>query len=196
MIASAAAASGVFLLLFFALDWNLFFSALLCVGLYFGLFLVLRPNRKIAGMDVEAVPGGEEIRRLLDEAQKDLSRMEKDASAIRDAGVQADAGALCGAGQGILSYLEENPEKIRLARRFFTYYLDVAVKLLSRYVDFQNTGLSSEEVTGILKKTAEALPVLNKAFERQFTRLMEGELLDVEADIELLKSTLKLEGGK
>ena len=41
-----------------------------------------------------------------------------------------------------------------------------------------------------------SLPVLNKAFEKQFTHLMQGELLDVEADIELLKSTLKMEGGK
>ena len=48
----------------------------------------------------------------------------------------------------------------------------------------------------ILCKTAESLPVLNKAFEKQFTHLMQGELLDVEADIELLKSTLKMEGGK
>ena len=48
----------------------------------------------------------------------------------------------------------------------------------------------------ILCKTAESLPVLNKAFEKQFTHLMQGELLDVEADIELLKSTLKMECGK
>ena len=48
----------------------------------------------------------------------------------------------------------------------------------------------------ILETTAEALPVLNSAFEKQFTHLMQGELLDVEADIELLKSTLKMEGGK
>ena len=45
-------------------------------------------------------------------------------------------------------------------------------------------------------RRAGALPVLNRAFEKQFTHLMQGELLDVEADIELLKSTLKMEGGK
>ena len=45
-------------------------------------------------------------------------------------------------------------------------------------------------------ETAAALPVLNSAFEKQFTHLMQGELLDVEADIEVLKSALELEGGK
>lgn len=38
--------------------------------------------------------------------------------------------------------------------------------------------------------------MLNSAFEKQFAHLMQGELLDIEADLELLKSTLKLEGGQ
>ena len=63
-------------------------------------------------------------------------------------------------------------------------------------MDFSDTGLKSGEVSDILKKTAESLPLLNRAFEKQFTNLMEGELLDVETDIELLKTTLEMEGGK
>ena len=73
------------------------------------------------------------------------------------------------------------------------YYLDMAAKLLSRYIKFQNTGVKSPEVLEILEKTAKALPVLNTAFEKQFTHLMEGELLDVEVDIELLKNALEME---
>ena len=70
-----------------------------------------------------------------------------------------DVEELYGTGMRIYAYLEENPGKIKLARRFFTYYLDTAAKLVERYVDFQNTGLRSEEVKDILRKTAEALPV-------------------------------------
>ncbi|HIX60087.1 MAG TPA: 5-bromo-4-chloroindolyl phosphate hydrolysis family protein, partial [Candidatus Blautia gallistercoris] len=113
-----------------------------------------------------------------------------------DTAVKQNAEVLFGTGTRILSYLQENPDKIKLARRFFNYYLDMAAKLLSRYIKFQNTGVKSPEVLEILEKTAKALPVLNTAFEKQFTHLMEGELLDVEADIELLKSTLEMEGGK
>ena len=36
---------------------------------------------------------------------------------------------------------------------------------------------------------------MNDAFEKQFTNLMRGELLDTEVDIELLKNTLKMEEG-
>lgn len=196
MLVSSFAAAIVFLLLFLFFHWNLIVCILLCVGIYFGLFLLLKPSRRIAGIDVESLPGGEEIQKLLDDAQADLGDIDQAVKAIADPAVQQDAQALYATGTGILAYLNENPDKIKLARRFFTYYLDTAAKLLARYVDFQNTGLHSEEVTEILCKTAESLPVLNKAFEKQFTHLMQGELLDVEADIELLKSTLKMEGGQ
>ncbi len=38
--------------------------------------------------------------------------------------------------------------------------------------------------------------MLNTAFEKQFAHLMQGELLDIEADIELLKSTFENGGRK
>ena len=196
MIASALIAAILFLLLFLFLHWNLIVCILLCVGIYFGLFFLLKPSRKIAGIDVESMPGGGEIQKLLDDAQTDLADIDKAVKGIADPAVQQDAQALYATGTRILAYLKENPDKIKLARRFFTYYLDTAAKLLTRYVDFQETELHSGEVAGILQKTAEALPVLNAAFEKQFAHLMQGELLDIEADIELLKSTLKMEGGQ
>ena len=196
MIVSSLLASAVFLVLFLLFRWNLIVCILLCVGIYFGLFLLLKPSRRIAGIDVESLPGGEEIQKLLDDAQADLGDINQAVKAIADPAVQQDAQALYATGTGILAYLNENPDKIKLARRFFTYYLDTAAKLLTRYVDFQETELHSGEIAGILQKTAEALPVLNSAFEKQFAHLMQGELLDIEADLELLKSTLKMEGGK
>lgn len=196
MLVSAVSASVLFLLLFLLLHWNFVVCIAICVGVYFGLFFLLKPSRKIAGVDVELMPDGEEIQKLLDDAQSDLMKIDSDMKQIASSEVRDNVLALHSTGVRIIDYLKENPEKIKLARRFFTYYLDTAAKLVARYVEFQNTGLRSEEVTEILQKTAESLPVLSSAFERQFTHLMQGELLDVEADIELLKSTLKLEGGK
>ncbi|MFR8034159.1 MAG: 5-bromo-4-chloroindolyl phosphate hydrolysis family protein [Lachnospiraceae bacterium] len=195
MIIAALSASALFLLLFLLLNWNLMVCILLCVGVYFGLFFLLKPSRKIAGMDVESLPGGEEMQKLLEDARADLLRIERAVHAIAASDVRRDGEELYAAGMRILDYLKENPDKIKLARRFFTYYLDTTAKILERYMEFQNTGLHSEEVEHILTKTAETLPVLNRAFEGQFTHLMQGELMDVEADLELLKSTLKMEDG-
>ena len=196
MIFSVVAAAVVFLALFLLLHWHLAACMLICIGVYFGLFMILKPSIKISGIDVEDLPGGEEIQDILNDAQNDLKEIYRAAKAINEPEVRKNAEILYNTGINILSYLKENPDKIKTARRFFNYYLDTAAKLLKRYVDFQDTGLRSEEVMEILGKTADSIPVMNKAFERQFTHLMEGELLDVEADIELLNSTLKMEGEK
>lgn len=193
---SALISCAVFLLLFLAAGWNLAAAALLCILLYFGLGLILKPRKKIGGIDVEKIQGGEELQKLLEEARKDLKQISRAAREITNIKAKEDAEALEAGGRRILSYLEENPEKISMARRFFTYYLDTAAGLLERYTQLQETGLRSPEVTEALRKTAGTFPVLNEVFEKQFTRLMEGELMDVEAEISLLENTLKMEGGQ
>ena len=193
---SALISCAVFLLLFLAAGWNLAAAALLCILLYFGLVLILKPRKKIGGIDVEKIQGGEELQKLLEEARKDLKQISRAAREITNIKAKEDAEALEAGGRRILSYLEENPEKISMARRFFTYYLDTAAGLLERYTQLQETGLRTPEVTEALRKTAGTFPVLNEVFEKQFTRLMEGELMDVEAEISLLENTLKMEGGQ
>ncbi len=193
---SALISCAVFLLLFLAAGWNLAAAALLCILLYFGLGLILKPRKKIGGIDVEKIQGGEELQKLLEEARKDLKQISMAAREITNIKAKEDAEALEAGGRRILSYLEENPEKISMARRFFTYYLDTAAGLLERYTQLQETGLRTPEVTEALRKTAGTFPVLNEVFEKQFTRLMEGELMDVEAEISLLENTLKMEGGQ
>ena len=193
---SALISCAVFLLLFLAAGWNLAEAALLCILLYCGLGLILKPRKKIGGIDVEKIQGGEELQKRLEEARKDLKQISRAAREITNIKAKEDAEALEAGGRRILSYLEENPEKISMARRFFTYYLDTAAGLLERYTQLQETGLRTPEVTEALRKTAGTFPVLNEVFEKQFTRLMEGELMDVEAEISLLENTLKMEGGQ
>ena len=196
MFVATAVAAVVFVGLYVLLHWSLVISLLLAIGLYIGLTLFLKPSRKIAGIDVAEMPGGEALADLLDEADNDLTSIRSATKRILEPQVREQAQALYTTGTRICDYLEENPQKIRLARRFLTYYLDTAAKLLDRYVELSETGLRTGEVAEILAKTAQALPVLNDAFARQFTHLMEGELMDVEADLALLKSTLEMEGGK
>ena len=194
-ICAVCLAACLFLFLFLGLHWNLLFCVLLGVGSYFGFYFLFKPSRKLAGIRMESLDDEKGLEKLLTDAREDMNAIDAACKAIQKPEVLKDARALQDTGLRILDYLGKNPRKIKLARRFFTYYLDTAAKLLSRYVEFQNTGLSSPEVLGILEKTADALPVLNNAFEKQFTHLMEGELLDVEADLALLENMRKMEGG-
>ena len=98
--------------------------ALLAVGVYFGLYFLLKPVRRIAGIAVEDLPGGEEMQALLEEARQDLDRIRQAEARIDDPAVRRDAQALRETGERILAYLHKNPEKIRSAHQFLTYTLD------------------------------------------------------------------------
>lgn len=189
-------AAAIFLFLFLPLGWSPLVAGVIAVGAYFGLELAFRPQERIGGVVLSSLKGGEEMKRLLDEAHADLREIREAEQRIHESGVRENAVRLGETAGRLLKYLAENPAKISAARRFFTYYLDTAAKLLKRYVEFQNTELKTEEVRRIMEKTAESLPTLNKAFDGQFTRLMRGELLNTEADIEVLEKTVWMEEGK
>jgi hypothetical protein len=50
-------------------------------------------------------------------------------------------------------------------------------------------------VQRLTPETARALDILQDAFMAQFNKLMQNEVMDVEADIDLLEKTLHMEGG-
>lgn len=184
----------VFLFLFLAFQWNLIVSAALAIGVYFGMFFLLKPSYKIGDLNVDQLEHSKEIQQLMMDAKDDMEDIRKATSKINNQKIKIEAQTLYSTSASIMKYLEKNPDKIIIARRFLTYYLDTANKILTKYCSIQNTGLDTEEVSNILSQTAKVLPMLNKTFDEQFTRLMRNELIDIEAEISLLESMVKMEG--
>ena len=46
----------------------------------------------------------------------------------------------------IIKTIEKSPDKVRLLKNFFDYYLPVTVKLVDRFDEFENQKLSSDEI--------------------------------------------------
>nr|WP_106790045.1 5-bromo-4-chloroindolyl phosphate hydrolysis family protein [Massilistercora timonensis] len=183
-----------FYFLFGMLRWNFLFSAVLAVLLYMALTLLLKPVRKIGKVKVETLRDGEHLREKLEEARADLKSIERSMTKIRDLELKEESERLHRTAGNILKYLEENPGKIPQARQFIDYYQDTASQLLEKYVDLQNTGLNTEDTRRLKVQTEEAIRTLNEAFENQFQKLMSEELLDMEAELQLLRQTMKMEG--
>ena len=183
-----------FYFLFGVLRWNFLFSAVLAVLLYMALTLLLKPVRKIGKVKVETLRDGEHLREKLEEARADLKSIERSMAKIRDLELKEESERLHRTAGNILKYLEENPGKIPQARQFIDYYQDAASQLLEKYVDLQNTGLNTEDTRRLKVQTEEAIRTLNEAFENQFQKLMSEELLDMEAELQLLRQTMKMEG--
>ena len=194
LVLSLGGGIAVFLVLALALRWNFLFSAVLAVLLYMALTLLLKPARKIGKVKVETLRDGEHLREKLEEARADLKSIERSMTKIRDLELKEESERLHRTAGNILKYLEENPGKIPQARQFIDYYQDTASQLLEKYVDLQNTGLNTEDTRRLKVQTEEAIRTLNEAFENQFQKLMSEELLDMEAELQLLRQTMKMEG--
>lgn len=97
-------------------------------------------------------------------------------------------------GKLTLEYLTAHPARIYAARQFIDYYQETAAKLLSRYAELEAAGLCTDEVLRQRSDTLEALRTLDRAFSQQFEKLMSSEMTDTDAEIRLLKQTVKMEG--
>jgi len=187
-------AAAVFLALYLGANWNIVLCIVLAVGVFAAAALLLRPTRKIGGIAVEELPNGEELARKLEEARADYRSIGKAVEKISDVELRADAERLQTTAGNLLKYLEKNPDRIPLARRFIDYYQDRASYLLGHYVELQETRLETQEARSLKDGTKKAVVILNDAFEKQFEKLMNNEMMDMDAEIGLIEKTMKMEG--
>lgn len=161
---------------------------------YIAFSLILRPVARIGKVEVESLANGEFLNERLTEAGSDYARMQKAVQQIREQPLMDECRNLMETASGILKYLTDNPEKIPAARRYIDYYQETAANVLEHYVELKKTGLSTRETEKVLRNTRESIATLKSAFDLQFEKLMQNELMDMEADLNLLKQTLKSEG--
>ncbi len=187
-------AAGLFLLLLFAAKWNFFISLAIAAAAYAGFSLLFRPVKKLGGIDTDSIDGGEEMLKRLEAAQEGFLRIEGSMRQINDSSVRSKAEQLHAASARIIEYLTAHPDRIYAARQFIDYYQETAAKLLLRYAELESTGLCTDEVLRQRSDTLEALKTLNRAFAQQFEKLMSSDMTDTDAEIRLLKQTVKMEG--
>lgn len=184
----------LFLVLVFLVKWNFFVCLAIAAAEFIGLYLILHPSKKIGGVAAESIDGGFELLKRLDAAQRGFQKIEDAMLEINDSSVLAEAEQLHSMSAKIVDYLTAHPDRIYAARQFIDYYQETAVKLLSRYKELEASGLRTNEVLRQRSDTLDALKTLNRAFEQQFEKLMSNEMTDTDAEIRLLKQTVKMEG--
>ena len=196
VVLSAALALALFLVLLLLLSWNIILCMILAAAAYIALSLIFRPVSRIGKIETESLANGEFLNERLTEAGTDYNRMLKAVRQICEQPLLDECRDLITRAGNILKYLTDNPEKIPAARRYIDYYQETAANVLEHYVELKKTGLSTGETGKILRSTRESISTLKSAFDLQFEKLMQNELMDMEADLKLLKNTLKSEGYK
>lgn len=94
----------------------------------------------------------------------------------------------------IIKTIEKSPDKVRLLKNFFDYYLPVTVKLVDRYDEFENQRLSSDEIKKLNDSSIKTISEINDVFKKFLNNLYESDVVDTNVEIKVLNSMLKSDG--
>lgn len=193
-ILAAILGIGLFLVLQFVLKVPLLFSIVLALILNGTARKSLDPTRSVGRVKVDFAQYDAEKRRTLQEASAHLRNIDSVLRQVQSPDIRTRGRRVYETGNRIIEYVTKYPEKISIARRFFNYYLETASSILVKYLDIQKTRIQTTEIRQLGERTAQALEILETAFEKQFGKLMVDEIMDIESDINLLETTLRMEG--
>ena len=131
----------------------------------------------------------------LEQARRDLDALASLNARIPDVALSAQIDRMEKAGASILREVRAHPEKARGIRKFVTYYLPTAVKILTAYADLSASGAGGENAKSLTAEVEQNAGTIAAAFESQLDALFAGEVLDVSSDIAVLEGMLGGDGA-
>jgi hypothetical protein len=137
-----------------------------------------------AGLKTDAVIAA------LEEARGKRRVIEADARGIHSRELKQRLGRITASARGVLQQIERDPSDLRRARRFLVTYLDGTRDVVSGY-RAQQRDLAD---TALADNFRHVLETVEKVFNEQQEILKRNESLDLEVQIEVLKTQLEREG--
>lgn len=193
-VAGVVGASAVFLAFYLLLSLPLWLSAAAGLAVFAGIGLIFRPNRfRVGKISVTDEAAYRSVESVVGDGYQKMDELRSYVKTVRSPAVSAQVAHICEVGDKIFNYIQQNPGKVRGARRFFSYYLGTACNILARYTVIERQGLDSEDIRQSLQKAEHTLRLLSDAVEHQLENLVQNDVFDLESEIAALESTIKSE---
>ncbi len=132
---------------------------------------------------------------IFEKAREDYRRIEAVRKELQDTELCVQLDKMQDIALRMFAYLSAHPKFIPQARRFAETYQDRAASLVEEYRELETTGVTGGKVAETRKRIKAALFSFDEAYEAEFSRLLHTKLLDVDAEIDVLKETMKADGA-
>ena len=96
----------------------------------------------------------------------------------------------------IFAILEQRPEKEPQLYNFMNYYLPTTLKALESYARLESQGIETAAIREAKQKINHALDELADGYEKQLDKLFEDDVVDITADIDVMRKMLQKDGLK
>jgi 5-bromo-4-chloroindolyl phosphate hydrolysis protein len=172
---------------------------LLLVGISAGAFAVLSllfPGKTELVKEPEkpVSTGNTEIDMLLAEGKRAVDEMSRLRDSIKEPGVREKTNKIIEVTEKIFKDVLDDPADYKQVKHFADFYLPTTIKLLHTYDLMGRLDGGGSNVKDTIKRIDDILDTTLEGYRKQLDALFANEALDIETDIEVLKSMLKKEG--
>ncbi len=129
-----------------------------------------------------------------DRAEQVLARIRHDNDLIQDEAISRKIDRIELVTGEIFRYLAKHPEREGELRTFMDYYLPQTLKILETYAQLEVQGVETENIRKAKAQISAMLDQLTESYERQLDKLFDTDVLDISADIEVMRQMLRSEG--
>ena len=111
---------------------------------------------------------------------------------ITDPVIRRRSNEVCDIMDRILAAMKEDPKKIADGQMFLQYYLPTQHEILMKFQHIDNSGIEAK--TELAGKILEHLDDIKKATQKQLGNVYDNDVFDIDAEIELMKESMKQDG--
>ena len=111
---------------------------------------------------------------------------------IDDAEIRRRSNEVCDIMDKILAAMKEDPKKIADGQMFLQYYLPTQKEILTKFEHIEESGIEAKGE--LAAKVLEHLKDIRKATQKQLGNVFDNDVFDVDAEIELMKESMKQDG--
>ena len=191
-ILNTLAAIIIFVILYSLLNIPIILSGVLAILIYIGSSLLLAPNNKLVLLGIKDSNKQKEYMKLLDNGYESYGKLIDLKNKIFKQNVKQTCNEMTSKIAKILKYLEKHPNKIGENKKFFTYYLETIFKIVNSYYELSSQGLGTKEIKDVIAKTEDSLVLINKSLDEQFTKMLQNDALDLDTEVDFLKSSIQM----
>lgn len=143
---------------------------------------------------VKALPQPEAEPDFAAQAEALMAQIQAESDLLTDDEVCGKADALLRICRRIIRAAQEQPARSAQCRKFLSYYLPTALKLLTRFREISRSGVSAPEAAPMRESTLKGLDMIIEACQKLLDNLYKGDVMDSTLDVEILEKMLKNDG--
>ena len=144
----------------------------------------------------EAAQPAEKKEEAISRNERILQQIRADNDLIADEEVSRKIDRIEDLTRKIFAILDQRPEKEAQLYNFMNYYLPTTLRALESYARLEAQGIETPAVREAKQKINHALDELADGYEKQLDKLFEDDVVDITADIDVMRKMLEKDGLK